>query len=165
MCLKDNITTKMYKEEDEQFHLDAIDETEFDFQFREPSLFSESTGIDSNRMRMKKLGDSYKKMDKDYQKIKVKKGFQVADVEFYTTTASPGVAIRDAVTGAKILEHRVGSRNEDFYFKTNWSIGSDMKHLFFDSPEQYERLFNVTLSETIKQKWMEKCVNARRLAM
>jgi hypothetical protein len=155
----------MYKEEDEHFHLTTIDETEFDFQVREPSLFSESTGIDSNRMRMKKLGDSYKKMDKDYQKIKVKKGFQFAEVEFYTTTASPGVAIRDALTGAKNLEHRVGSKNEDFYFKTNWSVGSDMKHLYFDSPEQYERLMNVTLSESVKQKWMEKCVNARRSVM
>lgn len=159
--------TIMYQEDD-QFQLNAIDEAQFDVQVREPSLFSESTRISSirpNRKGMRKLDDNYKKMDKDYQKINVKNGFQNTDVEFYTTTATPGVAIRDALTGAKNLEHRVGSRNEDFYFKTNWSVGSDMKHLFFDSPEQFERHMNVTLCESIKQKWMEKCVAARRMAL
>jgi len=152
----------------DQYQPNAIDEDEYDFQFREPSLFNESVGfssIDSNRKRMKKITDDYKKMDKGYQKIKVKKGYSYVDVEFYTTNTTPGVAIRDATTGAKNLEHRVGSRNEDFYFKTNWSVNGDMKHLFFDSPEQYERTMHVTLQPEIKQKWMDKCIAARRSSM
>jgi hypothetical protein len=154
-------------QEDDQFHPNNIDEDEFDYQFREPSLYSESTAfstIDTRRKNMRRLGDEYKKLDKGYHKIKIKNGYQFVDVELYTTTPHPGVAIRDAVTGAKTPEHRVGSRNEDLYFKTNFSVGQEMYHLFYDSPEQFERHMHTSVDEKTKQKWMDKCVAQRQLA-
>lgn len=154
--------------EDDLFHPNNIDEDEFDFQFREPSLFSESASfstVDARRKNLRKLGDDYKKLDKGYNKIKAKNGYQPVDIEFYTTTSHPGVAIRDAITGAKIPEHRVGSRNEDLYFKANFNIGQEMCHMFYDSPEQFERHMHTNVDETTKQKWMEKCVAARLRTM
>ena len=150
--------------EDDLFHPNNIDEDEFDYQVREPSLYSETTiasTVDTRRKRFRQLGDDYKKMDKGYQKIKVLDGYKLVDVEFYTTTASPGVPIRDAITGAKNTENRVGSHTEDVFFKTNWSVGQEMHLMFFDSPEQFERHMRTTVSEATKQKWMEKCVAAR----
>jgi hypothetical protein len=150
--------------EDDQFHPNNIDGDEFDCLVREPSLYSETTiasTIDTRRKRFRQLGDDYKKMDKGYQKIKVFDGYKFVDVEFYSTSATPGVPIRDAITGAKNTEDRVGSRKEDLFFKTNWSVGQETHLLFFDSPEQFERHMRTTVLEATKQKWMEKCVAAR----
>jgi hypothetical protein len=150
--------------EDDQFHPNNIDEDEFDYHVREPSLYSETTvasSINTRQKRFRKLGEDYKKIDKGYQKVKVMDGYKMVDIEFYTTNSTPGCAIRDAITGAKNLENRVGSHTEDLFFKTNWSVGQEMYLLFFDSPEQFERHMRTTVSEATKQKWMDKCVAAR----
>mgnify|MGYP006266706775 CR=1 FL=1 len=77
-------------------------------------------------------------------------------VDFYMTKYYPGIIIRDAVTG-NYEKARVGKCDEDLYFKVKLSIGNDTDgHLYYSSPEDYERHWHTDLSTDIKQKWLEK---------
>lgn len=157
-----NKTIQMYHQED-PYQNPIIDEDEFDFEVREPSLYNESTiasTVDSKKKRMRKNIDDYKKIDSAYHKKKIIVDFKKVDVEFYVTPPLAGGRIRDAITGMR-MGHLVCSKYEDLYFKVRIAIGQEAYSLYYDSPEQYERHMNVTISQSDKQKWMEKCVSAR----
>lgn len=158
--------------EDDHFHPNNIDEDEFDFQVREPSLCSESTGltsytVNSYRKKQRKAQDEYKMIDKDYRKLKIRVDiYTKKDIELYVTNSTPGHMIRDAITGARHKEYLVGSRNEDLFFKVKMpdhisDISSPV--IFFMSPEQYERHMYTTLSTQVKEKWENKFNAARAL--
>jgi len=153
----------MYQSHD-PYHATAIDEDEYDFEVGESSFCNNSTiasTVNSNKKRMRKITEEYKKTDMGYQKIQVMENFKKVDIEYYLTKPSPGVHIRDAITGAQLMHHRVGSKNEDLYFKVSKGSGREAYHLYFDSPEQYERHMRSIVSEKDKQRWMEKCVATR----
>jgi hypothetical protein len=77
-------------------------------------------------------------------------------VEFYLTKYYPGITIRDAVTG-HYEKAKVGKCDEDLYFKVKLSMGGDTcGHLYYSSPEDYERHWYTELSLDIKQKWFAK---------
>jgi len=70
-----------------------------------------------------------------------------------------GSSIRDAITGKTNYMHKVGSRDEDLYFKIRICTGelpSNASTFFFDSPEQCERHMNKVLSNETKQVWYTK---------
>jgi len=128
--------------------------------------FSESmsfTTVNSNRKKSKK--DDIKNQDKGYHNIKIPYGHKKIESEFYSTSTTPGKPIRDAVTGSRMSKHLVGSLDEDFYFKVRLATGQlntvEGHILYFDSPEQFERLMRCTVSQEIKQKWTDKCIAAR----
>jgi hypothetical protein len=128
--------------------------------------FSESmsfTTVNSNRKKSKK--DDLKNQDKGYHNIKIPYGRKEIEIEVYSTSTTPGKPIRDAVTGSKMTMHLVGSLDEDFYFKVGLATGqlktAEGHVLFFDNPEQFERLFRSSVSQEIKQKWTDKCIAAR----
>jgi hypothetical protein len=82
-----------------------------------------------------------------------------------------GATIRNAVTGEKYYGHRVGSKNEDRYFKTRLSTGElGLKNsvlLFYESIEQYERHMTTKLDKQIKVKFainMRKALENENLA-
>ena len=85
---------------------------------------------------------------------------RAVSVKFFTTRHTPGSWIRNAITGD--MEHvRVGSIEEHQYFKIGLStgeLGTDAygKHLYYDSPEQYERHFGYSLSPELVVKWYAK---------
>ena len=73
-------------------------------------------------------------------------------------TGPLGWHIRNAVTGEK-YSHLVGSKNEDLYFKVSYctgETGQESKTLFYDTPEQYERITGSTVSQQDKSSWEEK---------
>lgn len=79
------------------------------------------------------------------------------NISFYTTSLTPGVKIRNAVTGYK-EPYIVGSKDEDLFFKVSLNTGElgqcpYSNHLFFESPEDYESLFYTKISDNIKNKW------------
>lgn len=128
--------------------------------------FSESmsfTTVNSNRKKSKK--DDLKNQDKGYHNIKIPYGRKEIEIEVYSTSTTPGKPIRDAVTGSKMTKHLVGSLDEEFYFKVGLATGqlktTEGHVLFFDNPEQFERLFRSSVSQEIKQKWTDKCIAAR----
>lgn len=81
-------------------------------------------------------------------------------VEFYETPAIIGRYIRDAVTGNKCVPFKFGSKEEDLFFSVAVATGENgTRHapmLFFDNPEQYERLFHTQIPQETKERWMEK---------
>ena len=65
-----------------------------------------------------------------------------------------GTTIRNAVTGEKYYGHKVGSKNEDLYFKARICTGEfkNTPTLFYDSAEQYEKHLGGALDQSIKEK-------------
>lgn len=118
--------------------------------------------VDSRSKNNRKLMEDMKLADKGYQcvKRKVMRGevCKTAKIEYYTTNYTPGIKIRDAITGMR-YKHLVGSRDEDLFFKvrlSNGETGSDPPLLFYESPESYEKHQHCALSDTIKSVWREK---------
>ena len=76
-----------------------------------------------------------------------------------------GSYIRNAVSGIKDYRHKVGSFDEDLYFKVNVATGENVNSssiLFFDNPKECENHFFSVLNPDIKEKWQEK-FNTRRI--
>lgn len=72
--------------------------------------------------------------------------------------------IRNAESGFKYEGHKVGSLNEDLYFKVSFATGEakmDSPTLFYDSPEQFEKHLFETVPQIIKQNWHNKMLNAK----
>jgi hypothetical protein len=85
--------------------------------------------------------------------------------QFYATYYAPGTRIRNATTGL-YERHRCGSMYESLYYKVTHATGEfgnkDPLTLFYDSPEQYERHWNVRVSQDNKDRWQSKYVSAQR---
>jgi len=149
------------------------DSTGFDFDYdNDISVHSDTISISSNINKQRNTLNAYKQTDVDYCKIKRLVNVRTKDqvvpkkvtIEFYSTKTSPGTTIRDAITGARIADHRVGTAHEDLFFKVKLLTG-EVKHttptMFFDSPEQYERKFGCTVNDNAKQIWRDKNTMAR----
>lgn len=75
-----------------------------------------------------------------------------------------GSTIRNAISGSYCYGDRVGSKQEDLYYKVGIStgdIGKDTISLFYDSPEQYERHMYTTVDSENKKLWLEKQVSVK----
>ena len=88
-------------------------------------------------------------------------------VEFFPTSSTPNMIIKNAVTGTfQGLDgrfFRVGTSDEDLFFSVilaTGELGQNASTLFYDNPEQYERHFFTKLSQPIKEKWTEKSNSA-----
>lgn len=80
-------------------------------------------------------------------------------VKFYTTECTLGSPIRNAVNGCEYKHVKVGNYDDEMsFFKISLSFGvhgSNVvgKHVYYNSPEQYEEHFFTVLDKTIKDKW------------
>ena len=86
-------------------------------------------------------------------------------VKFFTTRYTPGSWIRNAITG-DMEPVRVGSIEEHHYFKVGLStgeLGTDAygKHLYYESPDQYERHFGFRLSPEVVETWYDNVARAQ----
>jgi len=110
-----------------------------------------STDVESNRH-----GDS------GYHRIKIGPKHNMKTVEFYESKQFTGATIRYATTGF-YTSHKVGSQDQDLYFKVvntthpanNTGVHQPC-HLYYESPEQWERHFHTYCPENIKTTWREK---------
>lgn len=123
----------------------------------EESQYSESTL--SKRSGKKKLLIS--NVDKDYFKIKT----TTYKVNGYDVINSPGIKIRNAVTGyyeytsSNNKSCRVGSLHEYCFFTMKLCINGynrEGRILFYDNPEQCERHLRIKIDKNIKSQWKEK---------
>ena len=139
----------------------------------EEDLFHPINDTEHNLMdynKNKDLLSEIKKMDKNYYKVNRVVNKQWPDgkyskkvnIELYTSGDS-GSYIRNAVTGQK-YKYKVGSKNEDLLFKTKVCIEGlhYSNSLFYDSPEQFEKHFFVTVNGETKETWYSKNLDARR---
>jgi hypothetical protein len=123
--------------------------------------------------RRKELAEA-KRLDPGYNKIyrmreKMKNGQLVearVAIELYTTSLTPGSMIRSALGGAYHSNYRVGNTDEYIFYKVGLCTGecnssNNSNTMFFDTPEQYETVFGVTLPQDKKNEWHDR-FNAER---
>lgn len=83
------------------------------------------------------------------------------------SSGSTGSTIRHAITGESYPGHKVGSANEDFYFKVRISTGEfgqlHAPTLFYETAEQYERHMFCEVDQAIKNKFLAKQQEAERI--
>jgi len=128
------------------------------------SVVSDSITLNSETNKKRKIMDDYKKLDKNYHKIYRIFNNKRKEIEFYTSPLSPGLPIRDAITGSRYPNYKVGSKYEDLFFKSRLAtgeFGDDQGCLFFDTPEQFERHMKIILSQDIKEKWQQKYIDSK----
>ena len=125
------------------------------------SSFAMTSSIGSVTKKQRKLYEDSKKLDKGYGKTTIRVDYKNVPVEYYSTNDNPGSTIRNAVTGIYETGNRFGRKEEDLFFKARISCGSDMRTLFYDSPEEFERHFFCTVSDDVRNNWTTKAFNAR----
>jgi hypothetical protein len=115
--------------------------------------------------KQRKMLEDIKKMDKGYHKVYRMVDNKKKSIEIYSSSIFPGSKIRGAIGGSYYPGFKVGSKDEDIFFKIAMSTGEckDNNICFFDTPEQYEQHMHSTVSQSVKEKWYEK-FNLERLA-
>ena len=101
-------------------------------------------------------------VDKGHHRIYRKVNNKTVPIYIYTTRYTPGSRIRNAVSGFSDKHIVVGTKDEDLFFKVSLSTGElggnpYGNHLYYDSPEQYEKHFYTTIHDKrIKDTWWKK---------
>lgn len=130
---------------------------------------SSSLTHNSAQKKQKKQWDEIKEADKGFHKIPRTANRKTTYIQCYSTSSTPGVAIRNAVTGVRQHGYMVGSKKEHLFFKVAYAglrtklTVNEPCILFFDTPEQYERHMNTTLDSSIKTKWINKYMEVHAL--
>ena len=136
------------------------------------SIASDSTSGNSfeknpiKRSRRNAGIDNTKSNDTGYHKVIKRQSGMKLKIEIYSTSFIPGTMIRDAITGHRHYQYRVGSWHEDLFFKVKevtGQVGKEAYTLFYDSPEQFERHMNTTISIEDKKKWTDKFAIAQSM--
>jgi len=154
------------------YYDDAFDptlENDFDVpQFDETySIANSVTTMNSNTKKYLKQLELLKMQDKDFRKIDRYFNGKKKSIELYATNSTPGTRIRDATSGSRINNAKVGCRDEDMFYKVAICTCEkgispiDSNIFFFDSPEQYERITGSTVSQQDKSSWEEKRIKER----
>ena len=129
------------------------------------------TADDSSFIHNRKSTEVGRKTDKTYEIYSLPVNKILQDGKFHKTvtianygSGQQGTRIRNAVTGER-YDHLVGSKSEDLYFKVIDSMArfnrKDPLILFYDTPDQYENHHFTSLSNSVKEKWYEKCLESR----
>lgn len=83
----------------------------------------------------------------------------------HTTNSTPGSRIRDAVTGMTYRDMRVGTRDENLFFKVALATGELNKysnHLYFGSPGEYDAHMHCLCSDETRNRWRNKYMKELR---
>lgn len=162
MLVEDNVSTlslEDFNEEQEYEHyVDNYSDNEVLYEDNDDN--SEDTHesyimIGKKNKKIKKKKVKHDKQDKGIRKIKTTNG---ENLVYFATSMLPGNSIRDAVYGTYIHEDKVGSNNEDLYFKVAYADNGSKQNvdkLFYDNPEQFENHMKTIVPTYIKQHWAE----------
>jgi len=86
-------------------------------------------------------------------------------IVFYETSSTPGMFLRNAMTGHRQEPYRTGTYDEDLFYSVCLATGEtgrrESSMLFYDNPEQYERHFFTQVPREIKDAWANKARHAR----
>jgi hypothetical protein len=139
-----------------------IDPDEYNNRFPE-NVSEESTALGS--YRRKKISSNPKIEDSGYNCVYRQVDGTRVKVEFYETSATPNMYIRDAISGYR-LPYKTSTSDEDLFFSVRFATGEnkrrDAMNLFYDNPEQYERHFFTTVSQATKDAWLNKVMYAKQ---
>jgi hypothetical protein len=128
------------------------------------------SSYDDSTMIHHKIDNKYRKLsDSGYKKYKLsltrksnnsREQTVIYRVESFATNNVPGALIRHAKSGLK-TNHRVGSSDADLYFSVMDLLDNSGRKLYYNTPEEYEIHFKVTLPLSVKNAWYEKKINKR----
>lgn len=124
------------------------------------------TSLSTYKKKQRNLWNSVNSTDKNYHKVKKVLNDKKTEIGIYSTSNTPGTMIRDAIHGSACSPFRVGSKDEDLFFKVKIAtgeVGGNSETFFFDSPEQYERHLHGTIAQPIKEKWTNKFALAQKI--
>ena len=131
---------------------------------------ADDTTISESVNNQNKRKNDASTIDNGYFCIKQKINNRRVRIEGYSSAITPGVAIRNAVTGIyetnfiNNTKHAVGTPAEDLYFKVTMVLhGREPKTLFYDNIDQYERHFRTVADNETARKWHEKNFAARQV--
>jgi hypothetical protein len=117
---------------------------------------NDSITVDSRIRKTRKLIEDAKNEDKGY--CKIKRSFK--EIEIYSGSDNPGGAIRNAITGVRFPQYRVGTKSEYLFFKVCIATGEKglrgNRLFFFDSPEQYEKHMLCSVDTKVKGPWHDR---------
>jgi len=127
----------------------------------EPSYPEDENSTVNTQQKQKKIKDSFLLSLKGNYEIKRTINNKQIKIQVCETSTTPGSLIRDAITGSKFANCRVGSSDENMFFKVKLSSGEEELKgacpvLFFESPEQYERYMGSSVSKETKERWTAK---------
>lgn len=128
------------------------------------SMISGSVGTDKGK-KINPL-DIFNTGDKGHRRIIRRINRKRTSIDVYSTDMVPGGKIRDAISGARSSNMKVGRSDESLFFKVKIStaehgIGKEDTTLYFDSPEQYERHMGATVSQPQKDAWLKVNIEER----
>jgi hypothetical protein len=130
------------------------------------TVMSDGSSTVASMSRRRKMKENYESADKNLHKLVRKIGEKRIEILVYTSPLCPGASIRDAITGTRYRDFRVGSINEHQFFKVKFAtgeMGQDSGACFFDSPEQYEKHMRTSVPIEQKNTWADKCANVRKI--
>lgn len=164
MSLQDHNSIRSLDDEQRNYMLD-MDEYSIVTDSSDEESF-EPIPIKKRRNKRKFSQDEPKPPDSGYHKVTRRKDGLKVKTEIYSTSFVPGTMIRDAITGHRYSQYRVGSIYEDLFFKvkdTSGYIGKEAYTLFYESPEQCERHMKVNVPTSSKKTWTDKFVKTKDL--
>ena len=135
----------------------TIDYDEHSYNYQESVASSESTVYTSQRSKRKAM-EEILKLDSGYRVSGKKKN----KIEYYITNLSPGTSIRNAVTGIREFNLKVGNPcHEDQFFKVRYASNhtnnvTGPESLYYDNPEQCERHLKLNIKQITKNEWYIK---------
>lgn len=155
--------------EDDYFHPNALDDNWIDAHIDDQysnagseavSQYTELASVHAQKKRQNSW-EVANVGDKEFHRLKYKQNGATVYIELYSTKNTPGHLIRDATSGSRIADCKVGSAKEEMFFKVKIAtgeVGSESLTFFFNSPEHYERHMKGTISQPAKEAWTTRCV-------
>jgi len=160
-----DVESSFYDEEESKFQ-DYNYDDDFQEVQRAYNNSDDGSSVSTYKKKQRKLLKQLNSIDKDHRIVTFNISGKKKEIEVYATNDYPGTIIKDAVTGTRVNHYRVGSLDEHLFFKAKLMLNgmkSNSDIFFFDSPEQYERHFNTSVSQIIKEKWLNKFVETKAL--
>lgn len=121
--------------------------------------FMDNDNMDMSYSSRNELGDKRKhQLTLPYKKYSANgkpKGWETIDC--YSTPYHSS-RIRDALSG-EYTKYFVGKKEEELFFKVAISTGMSKEgpvHLYYFSPEQYEKHHKCSVSDFVKREWQKK---------
>jgi hypothetical protein len=124
----------------------------------EQDFLSEADDMSVHSYNRNRINDAMADMHKDDQLCFVRKvrGWDGKKKKLLIFgSGDVGATIRNAVTGEKYYGHRVGSKNEDLYFKVRLctgEFGTNSPTLFYESAEQFEKHMDGVVQQITKER-------------
>lgn len=142
------------------YNYDAYSDNETTGSISYTSTSMSKSGVKRHRKEIadaKRLDPGYNKLYRTFTKLVDGEPMKYRKtIELYTCSDIPGRMIRSAIGGSFHANYRVGKTDEHIFFKVGMATGecrNGTNTMYFDTPEQYEKTFNSTLSQDLKDEW------------